>query len=183
MAVSMMLAQTSNTLSSKSPGNLEAQQLQALIAAHQQQQALYGRVPPALWPGLPSPFGQFLTSIGQNTSPTSSSSSSSPVSPSVSTQAGPTGPAGPGVVSPRPMLPLGLQRFTPYVLPKASTPPLTSKSSPPPTQASPGPSQGSPIGLHEPEMDTRSSATPPSREVSPPTSILAPPSSVSPPRN
>merc|ERR1711988_966792 len=42
MAVSMMLAQTSNTLSSKTP-NLEAQQLQALIAAHQQQQALYSR--------------------------------------------------------------------------------------------------------------------------------------------
>merc|ERR1712083_433236 len=186
-----MLAQTSNTLSSKSP-NLEAQQLQALIAAHQQQQALYGRVPPALWPGLqaglPSPFGLLTSAIGGATnsgSPNSSSSTSSsaPVSPAVSAVATPNG----GVVSPRPMLPLGLQRFTPYVLPKASTtPPLTShlnattKVSPP---MSPAPSGGSPPSVayhahHEDSSDrpTRSPCdTPPSREVSPPSVAAAPP--------
>ena len=195
IAVSMMLAQTSNTLSSKSP-NLEAQQLQALIAAHQQQQALYGRVPPALWPGLqglPSPFGLLNSAMGgQNTagSPNSSSSpSGSPVSPVVSVAT----PTNGSVVSPRPMLPLGLQRFTPYVLPKASSsPPLTSnlnalpKASPP---MSPAPSAGSPPSVghahhedHHRVTPTRSPCdTPPSRELSPP-SAVAPPS-VSPPRN
>ena len=195
IAVSMMLAQTSNTLSSKSP-NLEAQQLQALIAAHQQQQALYGRVPPALWPGLqglPSPFGLLNSAMGgQNTagSPNSSSSpSGSPVSPVVSVAT----PTNGSVVSPRPMLPLGLQRFTPYVLPKASSsPPLTSnlnalpKASPP---MSPAPSAGSPPSAghahhedHQRVTPTRSPCdTPPSRELSPP-SAVAPPS-VSPPQN
>jgi len=191
IAVSMMLAQTSNTLSSKSP-NLEAQQLQALIAAHQQQQALYSRaagVPPALWPGLPSPFGLLTSAMNNTSSPNSSSStsgSSAPVSPAVS--AGVATPNG-GVVSPRPMLPLGLQRFTPYVLPKASTPPLTShlntKASPP---MSPAPSAGSPPSVachaHEDNSDRPNRSpcdTPPSREVSPP-SAGAPPS-VSPPRH
>ena len=150
MAVSMMLAQTSNTLSSKTaaaaatPSTAEAQQLQAILAAHQHQQAqaLYGRVPPALWPGLPSPFGL----LGM-TSPPSSSSGSSPVSPQ--------GVSNGGIVSPRPILPLGLQRFTPYVLPKAGTPPPSVKSPPP----SPVPS-GSPI--HSEELAGAERCTPPS---------------------
>ena len=147
MAVSMMLAQTSNTLSSKTaaaaPATAEAQQLQAILAAHQHQQAaLYGRVPPALWPGLPSPFGL----LGM-TSPPSSSSGSSPVSPQ--------GVSNGGIVSPRPILPLGLQRFTPYVLPKAGTPPPSVKSPPP----SPVPS-GSPI--HSEELAGAERCTPPS---------------------
>ena len=150
MAVSMMLAQTSNTLSSKqsaAPSTVEAQQLQALLAAHHQQ-ALYGRVPPALWPGLPSPFGL----LGM-TSPPNSSSGSSPVSPQ--------GVSNGGIVSPRPILPLGLQRFTPYVLPKAGTPPPSVKSPPP----SPVPS-GSPLQSEEVAGAERS--TPPTpREVSP----------------
>ena len=160
MAVSMMLAQTSNTLSSKSGGpNLEAQQLQALIAAHQQQQqALYGRVPPALWPGLSSPFGLLASPTS-----TSSSSTTSPV------QQSPLSSSNGGVVSPRPMLPLGLQRFTPYVIPKASTPPLTVsssqvKSSPP---DSPIASAGGSPGVPEEDNYSRGAETPPSRELSP----------------
>merc|ERR1719412_2835222 len=140
----MMLAQTSNTLSSKqsaAPSTVEAQQLQALLAAHHQQ-ALYGRVPPALWPGLPSPFGL----LGM-TSPPNSSTGSSPVSPQ--------GVSNGGIVSPRPVLPLGLQRFTPYVLPKAGTPPPSVKSPPP----SPVPS-GSPI--HSEELAGAERCTPPS---------------------
>ena len=157
MAVSMMLAQTSNTLSSKTaaaaatPSTAEAQQLQAILAAHQHQQAqaLYGRVPPALWPGLPSPFGL----LGM-TSPPSSSSGSSPVSPQ--------GVSNGGIVSPRPILPLGLQRFTPYVLPKAGTPPPSSVKSPPP---SPVHSAGSPIHSAEENLGAGAVAercTPPS---------------------
>ena len=155
MAVSMMLAQTSTTLSNKTPAapsTVEAQQLQALLAAHHQQ-ALYGRVPPALWPGLPSPFGL----LGM-ASPPNSSSGSSPVSP----QGAPNG----GIVSPRPILPLGLQRFSPYVLPKAGTPPPPSSiKSPPP---SPAPS-GSPTTQSEDVGVSVERTTPPSRGVSPPT--------------
>lgn len=147
MAVSMMLASSTSTTPSKSAAPLEAQQLQALIAAHQQQQALYGR---ALWPGLPSPFG-LLTSAMTSSPPSSNSSTSSPgTSPQVSTNG--------GLVSPRPILPLGLQRFTPYVLPKTATPPpSTLKSSPP---VSPVPSGTPP----QPEEDTGGL---PSRESSP----------------
>ena len=147
MAVSMMLASSTSTTSSKSSAPLEAQQLQALIAAHQQQQALYGR---ALWPGLPSPFG-LLTSAMTSSPPSSNSSTSSPGSSPVVSNG--------GLVSPRPLLPLaaGLQRFTPYVLPKPATPPPTVKSSPP---VSPVPSGTPP--QHEDE------AGGPSRESSPP---------------
>lgn len=87
IAVSMMLAQTSNTLSSKSPN------LEALIATQQ----LYGRVPPALWPGLPSPFAGLFNANQAAAAQAVATSSSNPISP-------------------RPVFP----RFSPLVLKKPS---------------------------------------------------------------
>jgi hypothetical protein len=177
VAVSMMLASSSNTISKSNsppgPGNLpmDAQQLHALIAAQQ----MYGRVPPALWPGLPHPFGLFNPSAmtsppqGPMTSPpTSTTSSTSPISPPMAAR----GPTGQGMTtSPRPILPLGLQRFTPYVL----TPNNNcgaAKTTPP---ASPAPSSaGSPtLCLDARRSSPLSRDTPPS--VSPPMSSVSPP--------